>query len=107
MKAEGSVASASSLRPSRQLRRWLKRLTIVGVTFLVGSAFGFWFAPELLMVETHPAPANHILVLGGGLEARSIVASELFAQGWAPRVIVSGMEDCTNHLAYLEKYGVT
>ena len=64
------------------------------------------FSQELLTVDTGNRKADVLLVLGGGFNERPERAAELFKEGVAPRVLVSGFGDCKESVQFLEKTGV-
>jgi uncharacterized SAM-binding protein YcdF (DUF218 family) len=74
-------------------------LVISGVTVLL-------FSQELLTIDTGNQKADVLLVLGGGFNERPERAAELFKEGVAPRVLVSGFGDCKQSVQLLEKTGV-
>lgn len=48
---------------------------------------------KFLLVEQKPVKADAIVVLGGGIKTRVPRALELFQEGFAPVIIVSGKDD--------------
>ena len=50
-------------------------------------------APWLLSHRDAPRAADMLVVLGGDAEARTPLAAELFHQGWAPKLLLSGRGD--------------
>ena len=53
-----------------------------------------WFYPEkFLTVDSGPATADVLIVIGGGQHERPVQAAMLFRQHAAPRIIVSGEGD--------------
>jgi uncharacterized SAM-binding protein YcdF (DUF218 family) len=73
-------------------------LLLLGLTVLL-------FPQEVLTVDSGPVRADVLVVLGGGDE-RPTRAAELFKQGEAPKILVSGSGDCQSHERSLEKNGV-
>ena len=63
------------------------------------------FPQEILTVDSGPVKADAMVLLGGG-EERPTRAAELFQQGAATKIVVSGLGDCQSHEQYLEKHGV-
>jgi uncharacterized SAM-binding protein YcdF (DUF218 family) len=64
---------------------------LIAVAALIAVA---WFYPEkFLCVDSGPAKADVIVVLGGGQHERPLRAAELFRQQAAPRVLISGAGD--------------
>jgi uncharacterized SAM-binding protein YcdF (DUF218 family) len=75
---------------------------------LFGVAFGiaYYNSNALLTIDSGPVKADAIVVLGGGWNERSQRAAELFKDGAAPKIIVTGKGDCAINLALLERAGV-
>lgn len=74
--------------------KWIFRLGLAA--FLIGGSIGAiaWFYPEkLLCVDSGPVRGDVLVVLGGGLHERPVRAAQLFQQGVAPRVLISGAGD--------------
>ena len=63
------------------------------------------FPQEILTVDSGETKADVLVLLGGGDE-RPARAAELFKQGAAPKILVSGSGDCRSHERSLEKDGV-
>jgi uncharacterized SAM-binding protein YcdF (DUF218 family) len=79
------------------------------VMLLMAAALGAaaWFYPEkILCVDSGPARADVIVVLGGGLHERPERAAELFKQQAAPRILISGTGDDQINLRLLLQNGV-
>jgi uncharacterized SAM-binding protein YcdF (DUF218 family) len=76
-----------------------------GLLVLLGLA-GLLFPCEILTVDSGPAEADALVVLGGGFRERPERAAELFKQGEAPRVICSGLGDCDSNRQLLIQMGV-
>lgn len=87
-------------------RLWLKVLGgLVVLTILFAAAA--WFCPQqVLTVDSGPVTADVLVVLGGGDE-RPARATELFKQGEAPKILVSGSGDSASNEKLLERNGVT
>jgi uncharacterized SAM-binding protein YcdF (DUF218 family) len=64
------------------------------------------FPQEFLCVDSGPAKADVIVVLGGGSHERPERAAELFKQRAAPQIIVSGFGDCEIDSRLLMEAGV-
>ena len=90
------------MKPRRTVVKILTGL--FGLLLLLGLA-AVLFPQEILTVDSGPVKADALVVLGGGDE-RPTRAAELFKQGAAPKVIVSGSGDCEFHERSLEKNGV-
>lgn len=66
-----------------------------------------WFYPEkYLCVDSGPARAEVIVVLGGGFHERAERAAELYRRQAAPRIIVSGAGDDVVNRQILVRNGV-
>ena len=74
---------------------------------LVGLAVAaIVFPQKCLCVDSGPAQADVIVVLGGGSAERPERAAELFEEHAAPRIIVSGWGDCEINRQLLIEDGV-
>lgn len=69
-------------------------------------AVGYYYPEKFLCVDSGPVSADVIIVLGGGLHERPERAAQLFHQGAAPRVIVSGAGDNWINQGLLVQNGV-
>jgi len=66
-----------------------------------------WYYPEkLICVDSGPVRGDVLVVLGGGLHERPVRAAQLFQQGVAPRVIISGAGDDSINRRLLLENGV-
>jgi uncharacterized SAM-binding protein YcdF (DUF218 family) len=72
---------------------WKVALATVAVLGLLGFA-GLLFSSYLLCVDTGPATADCIVVLGGETPMRAAHAAQLYQAGSAPKILVSGSGDC-------------
>ena len=90
---------------SARKRRWLWVLALLGLLTAAGMV-GLLFPQQMLCVESGDVQADALVVLGGDWGDRAARAAELFRQGVAPRVIVSGAGDCTFNLQVLTNAGV-
>jgi uncharacterized SAM-binding protein YcdF (DUF218 family) len=72
------------------------------VTFGVVSLL---FPQQALTVDSGYTKADEMVVLGGG-DGRAERAAELYQQGAAPGILVTGYGDCEINIALLEKGGV-
>ena len=92
------------------MKRWARRLLkIAGYGFglaLVAALIAFTFPEWLLQVEGTKAKADVILVLGGEPRVRVQRAAELFREGLAPKILVSGHGDCAENVRQLVVAGV-
>lgn len=73
---------------------WRWRLAGGAALFIVALLMAAAAWPEkFLLVEQKPVKADAIVVLGGGIKTRVPRALELFQEGFAPVIIVSGKDD--------------
>jgi uncharacterized SAM-binding protein YcdF (DUF218 family) len=80
---------------------------VIGLFFLILTlgAAAFMFPRQVLTIDSGHVVADEIIVLGGG-DGRAERAAELFRQGEARRVLVTGFGDCRSNVDVLEKNGV-
>ncbi len=91
----------------------MKRWVIIGLALaliVAAAAIGlgiivFQHPREFLTIDSGPVEADELVVLGGG-DGRAARAAELFRQGVAPRVLVTGFGDSRVNVAILEEGGV-
>lgn len=92
------------------LRRFLQLLLCAACAWVVAAlllGYAVYHYPrQTLTVDSGNVKANVIIVLGGGRDERPQRAAELFKQGAAPRILVSGFGDCEADVQLLEKNGV-
>ncbi len=88
-------------------RKWLLRVVAVLFTLIVLLAVVALLYPQkFLCVDSGPVRADVVVVLGGGSHDRPERAAELFKQRVAPRILVSGLGDCTIYRRSLIQAGV-
>ena len=80
-------------------------LTLLATTIL-SPVFGLYFSSSLLCRTSQQPHGDVMVVLGGEMIHRPSRAAELFANGVAPRVLVSGFGDCDEVKRELEGRGV-
>ena len=85
------------------LRRLLRALT--GIALLSGIA-ATMFSQRFLTIDSGEVKGDAIILLGGAPEGRPERAAELFMQGDAPRILVSGFGDSQSFVRVLERNGV-
>jgi len=88
-------------------RFWLKIVTGLSLMLVLLAAVAWHFPQQVLAVDSGPVTADAMVVLGGGNSERPERAAELFKQGEAPKILVSGFGDCVSHEKLLERDGVT
>ena len=88
-------------------RKWFLKISLVLVAFfLLLAAAAILFPQWFLCVDGGPVKGDVIVVLGGGSHERPERAAELFRERVAPRIIVSGLGDCTINRRLLIEAGV-
>ena len=88
---------------SKQRRR--RRLLFLFGLLLAAGVAALWLtaqAPRLLTKSSPPEIADTLIVLGGESWTRPQRAAELFQQGAAPKVLISGDGDCEDLRRLLE-----
>jgi uncharacterized SAM-binding protein YcdF (DUF218 family) len=93
--------------PLKMRHKILKILLALFVVLIALGMFAWFFPQQILTVDSGPVKADAIVVLGGGMTERPERAAELFKQGEAPEILVSGKGDCVSNEKLLEKEGVT
>ena len=90
-----------------RLRRYWFRvaacLLLAGVAVVVAALI---FSVNLLCLADRQGPADAMVVLGGDAALRPARALELYRQGAAPSVIISGSGDCQEVRVFLAGNGV-
>ena len=77
------------------MKKRIRRIVItVFVLLLALAGAALVFPQKILCVDSGPAQADVMVVLGGGSAERPERAAELFKEHAAPRIIVSGQGDC-------------
>ena len=90
-----------------QTQKWFLKisLALLAVFLLLAIAAGL-FPQWFLCVDSGPVKGDVIVILGGGSRERPERAAELFRERIAPRIIVSGLGDCTINRRLLIRDGV-
>ena len=87
-------------------------LVVLALALALGAAwlsFPVWFPKiwrPLLAIESRPADADAIVVLGGESQARPVEAARLYRQGVAPLVFIIGTGDTPTNRRALIQAGV-
>ena len=76
------------------------------VSLILLALAAFLFPQKLLTLDSGPVKADVLVVLGGGLNERPERAAELFKEGVALKVLVSGTGDCEANAQCLVRNGV-
>ncbi len=92
------------IRRLRQVGFWFTGLLIVCLIQL--EMVIVLYPQQALTIDSGEVTADALVVLGGGLEARPERAAELFKQGAAPKIVVSGVGDTDANTLVLEQNGV-
>ena len=91
------------------MARYLGILLRIALAFLfMGITLGaasFMFPQQFLTVDSGEIKADELVVLGGG-DGRAERAAELYRQGVASGVLVTGYGDCASNVLQLERGGV-
>lgn len=87
-------------------KRILRILVAVFVLLLALAVAAIVFPQKFLCVDSGPAQADAMVVLGGGSAERPERAAELFKERATPRLIVSGWGDCEINRQLLIEDGV-
>lgn len=89
-------------------KRWFLGISIGAIVALLVAVLACCLFPQqVLTVDRGPVTADAIVVLGGGFQKRAERAAELFKQGEAPEILVSGRGDCAYNKRLLEQEGLT
>jgi uncharacterized SAM-binding protein YcdF (DUF218 family) len=86
-------------------KRGIWACVVLGLLATAGLA-ALAFPRQILCVESEDVHADALVVLGGGFGERAARTAELFRQGVAPKIIVSGAGDCTINLQLLTNAAV-
>ena len=89
-----------------KMKRCVKLGCVIAGMFAALGLVGFIFPERILCIDSGKVQADVILVLGGGSGERPARAAELFRSGAAPKILVSGVGDCTNCRQFLMAAGV-
>jgi uncharacterized SAM-binding protein YcdF (DUF218 family) len=88
-------------------KRWLFRILLGLLVFAGLVGLGCYFFPQkLLTVESGSVNADVIVILGGGPTERSNRALDLFNEGAARKILISGSGDCRQGAKILEQGGI-
>jgi uncharacterized SAM-binding protein YcdF (DUF218 family) len=88
-------------------RHRLLKILFAASLLLALLAAAVWFLPQqVLTVDSGPVTADVLVVLGGTPD-RAVRAAELFKQGAAPEILVTGFGDSASNKKLLEQCGVT
>jgi len=84
------------------LLRLLLALFFLTITL---AAAAYLFPQQFLTVDSGETTADELVVLGGG-DGRAERAAELYRQGAAPGILVTGYGDCAYNILVLEQHHV-
>ncbi len=85
--------------------RWAWGFLGIGVLLLLLGVIAWFFPQPIFLVDSGPAKAEMMVILGGGDE-RVRRAVELFQAGEAPVILLSGQGDGDWHIQMLQSAGV-
>jgi len=88
-------------------RLWFKVVLGLSLLLVLMAAVAWLLPQQVLTVDSGPVKADVMVILGGGMAERPERAAELFKQGEAPKILVSGFGDGVSNEKLLEKEGVT
>jgi uncharacterized SAM-binding protein YcdF (DUF218 family) len=83
---------------------WRVALGALSVVLILGAA-AFLFPQQVLTVDSGDVRADAMVILGGD-NHRAQRGAELYREGAAPLVIVTGFGDCRTNVELLEKLGL-
>ena len=86
--------------------RFFKLLFAASLALLLCGLTAFFFPQRVLTMDSGPVKADVLVVLGGGAWERPQRAAELFKQGEAPKILVSGFGDAAAYASSLTNSGV-
>jgi len=89
-----------------KVRKRLYFLLAVALASVAAIASALFFSPNLLRLEDVPGKADAIVILGGETIYRPARALELYQQGAATNVIITGEGDCESVRIVLAGKGV-
>jgi uncharacterized SAM-binding protein YcdF (DUF218 family) len=79
-------------------------LLVIVVSTLMLTAY--YFSQQLLTIDSGDVQADVMVVLGGNPEDRTERTAELFREGKAPKIVISGGDDTKAYEQLLKKKGV-
>ena len=90
----------------RRLFTYFWRIALAAAFLVVTlSGAAFLFPEQVLTIESGPVKGDALVVLGGE-GGRAERAAELYRQGVAPAIVVTGYGDCLRNVQLLERSGV-
>lgn len=72
----------------------------------IAAACALWFFPQQILTVDSGEVKAEVIIIPGGTPDRAVRAAELYRQGEAPFILVSGCGDCQASANYLETNGV-
>ena len=107
MTQQQSSSNASTPSAGAHAKHLARKIIFVAAVLLTLALVALFIFPrQLLTVDTGPVKADVIVMLGGGIGERPQRAAELFREGVAPRIIVSGAGDTVGNKLMLVNRGV-
>ena len=87
--------------------KFIFRVFLTGLLLLASATVtGYYYPEKILCVDSGPATAEVIVVLGGGVHERPERAAELFVRHAAPRILITGAGDDEINRQILRQQGV-
>jgi uncharacterized SAM-binding protein YcdF (DUF218 family) len=87
-------------------RRWVKILLACAAALVLLAGLGYAFPQWFLCVENRDVRADILIVPGGGGGERAKWAAQLYTNGVAPKILLTGAGDHRGHRAILVAAGV-
>ena len=99
--------SHSIYRAAFPVKKWLRyAILVLGVLALFGTLLTLYIGTHLV-VEDPLQKADIIVLLGGDTSDRAPIAAILYFEGWAPKVLISGLPgECEDNARLLIERGV-
>lgn len=88
----GNRLGETLLQQRRQRPRWPALITLTGGLVLMGALAFVSAGAFLASPPGTPVKADAIIALGGDSGYRAMEVGRLFRAGWAPRVLITGLE---------------
>jgi uncharacterized SAM-binding protein YcdF (DUF218 family) len=91
MQAAFKMTADAMTKPKRRFFARRRRAALAALALLVAWPTVAWLAADWLVVETEPARADAVAVLGGSAtyKERAAYAARLFREGFAPKVLLT------------------
>ena len=100
-----SAPVRNRIASKNKMKMFLGALLTLLFVVITLSVAAYLFPEQVLTVDSGETKADALVVLGGG-DGRAERAAELFREGAAPAIVVTGYGDCAINVQLLEKGGV-